>query len=115
MILGKVKICQEKRKQIWEKKTYFWEGTIRNIFLGKGTSGIRRQRQKQRLESISEEGAWLDRAVQGHSIEAVIDDELLRKYKLEDPDLPAFVIHGTYVIAWESIRKLESDRQEKHT
>jgi 2'-phosphotransferase len=55
-----------------------------------------KESDKQRFEVQSIDGVHCIRAVQGHSIEAVDDEALLKKLALDDSNLPQRCIHGTY-------------------
>ena len=46
---------------------------------------------------------WI-RAVQGHSMRVIDDDQLLTQLHLNDPNLPDECVHGTYYRHWASIR-----------
>eukprot|EP00931_Biecheleriopsis_adriatica_P003178 TRINITY_DN10452_c0_g1_i1.p1 TRINITY_DN10452_c0_g1~~TRINITY_DN10452_c0_g1_i1.p1 ORF type:complete len:433 (-),score=82.37 TRINITY_DN10452_c0_g1_i1:85-1383(-) len=51
---------------------------------------------KQRFEMKELDGKEMIRAVQGHSMKVVMDEELLKKLEAEDADLPQDCVHGTY-------------------
>lgn len=51
---------------------------------------------KRRFEIMSDQSAMFIRAVQGHSIKIVQDEELMRQLSPDDPDLPIACVHGTY-------------------
>jgi len=51
---------------------------------------------KRRFEIMSDQSATFIRAVQGHSIKIVQDEELMRQLSADDPDLPTECVHGTY-------------------
>jgi len=58
---------------------------------------ITRDSDKQRFELMRDDrGVRFIRAVQGHSMKVVQDDELMRTLSADDPDLPAECVHGTY-------------------
>ena len=51
---------------------------------------------KQRFELRTEDGELLIRAVQGHSMHVVRDDQLLRSLRVDDDELPDVCVHGTF-------------------
>ena len=51
---------------------------------------------KQRYEVRTEDGELLIRARQGHSMPEVRDDQLLRRLKVDDDDLPEVCVHCTF-------------------
>ncbi|CAE8694079.1 unnamed protein product [Polarella glacialis] len=51
---------------------------------------------KKRFELLQEADQVFVRAVQGHSIKAVADDELLTRLSSEKGNLPTVCVHGTY-------------------
>eukprot|EP00743_Colponemidia_sp_Colp-15_P006189 GILK01006655.1.p1 GENE.GILK01006655.1~~GILK01006655.1.p1 ORF type:complete len:211 (+),score=21.02 GILK01006655.1:40-672(+) len=58
---------------------------------------------KKRFELVqNEEGVWMIRAVQGHSIQVVKEDELL--VPITDPASIPCCVHGTQLTAWTSIQ-----------
>jgi len=59
---------------------------------------------KKRFETCEEDGVLLIRAVQGHSIKVVQDEQLLRRMSAEDDDLPPLCVHGTYRRYFDSIK-----------
>ncbi|CAK8991886.1 tRNA 2'-phosphotransferase 1 [Durusdinium trenchii] len=61
---------------------------------------------KKRFELKEDDGELLIRAVQGHSIKTVDDDQLLQKLDLEDTNLPNVCVHGTYRRHFDSIRRV---------
>ena len=60
---------------------------------------------KHRFELKDENGVCYIRAVQGHSIKTVTDEDLLQPLRLDDPDLPTICVHGTYRRHWDSIMR----------
>lgn len=63
-----------------------------------------KQSDKKRFDMTMEDGQQMIRAVQGHSIKVVQDEQLLRRLVLEDSDLPEKCVHGTYRRHYEKIR-----------
>lgn len=59
---------------------------------------------KGRFEIASKNGDFVIRAVQGHSMKTVRDEEALQKLSLNDADLPAVCVHGTYTRYLNSIK-----------
>ena len=59
---------------------------------------------KRRFEIRDDDGQSMIRALQGHSMKGVQDEDLLRKMELTD-DLPDKCVHGTYQRYWEGIRE----------
>lgn len=55
-----------------------------------------RESDKKRFEVQVVDGEQWVRAVQGHSIKQVSDDQLLRRLEHTDTDLPQRCVHGTY-------------------
>merc|ERR1712232_790073 len=52
---------------------------------------------KKRFELMTDEsGVSFIRAVQGHSLKIVDDEQLLRRLDATDADLPSHCVHGTY-------------------
>jgi len=51
---------------------------------------------KQRFELADVEGERMVRAVQGHSMKEVRDEEIMRRMTANDTDLPSECVHGTY-------------------
>ena len=74
------------------KKTNFEE--IMQIVVGN---------DKQRFQVMEEEGMMYIRAVQGHTIKTINDEELLEEIK--DPFFYEEVVHGTYLKCIEPILK----------
>lgn len=64
-----------------------------------------RESDKQRFELKEENGVKLIRAVQGHSIKAVDDEQLLRRLHHADPNLPETCVHGTYLRHVDGIKE----------
>ena len=64
---------------------------------------VTRSNDKQRFELRFMDGQQMIRAVQGHSLEAVEDDALGRRLRLDCGALPEKCVHGTYARHWESI------------
>lgn len=60
---------------------------------------------KKRFELREEAGQVLVRAVQGHSMKAVADDQLLQRLQADGSDTPTVCVHGTYRRCVESIRR----------
>ena len=61
---------------------------------------------KARFEIFSDStGSWI-RAVQGHSIKDVVEDELLWPIMASDKDLPQECFHGTKLQAWHNDIKI---------
>jgi len=60
---------------------------------------------KKRFQLLERQGVLLVRAVQGHSMKSVSDEGLLQPVTLGDPDVPSFVVHGTYKPCLESIKR----------
>lgn len=58
---------------------------------------------KKRFELKEEDGEVMIRAVQGHSIKVIDDDQLLKKLDLTN--LPELCVHGTYRKHFESIKQ----------
>lgn len=63
---------------------------------------ITRTNEKQRFEIKTIDGQHMIRAVQGHSLNNVSDDEALQRLDLHGP-LPEKCVHGTYSRHWTSI------------
>jgi 2'-phosphotransferase len=63
---------------------------------------ITRTNDKKRFEMSVIDGHHMIRAVQGHSLKSVVDEELLQQLHLSDT-LPEKCVHGTYFRHWESI------------
>lgn len=57
---------------------------------------ITRSSDKQRFEVKQGQGEILVRAVQGHSMKAVLDEDSLRRLRADDANLPRECVHGTY-------------------
>lgn len=55
-----------------------------------------RNNDKKRFELEIIDGESMIRAVQGHSMKAVQDEELLQRLELGDSSCPSSVVHGTY-------------------
>jgi len=64
---------------------------------------VAKESDKQRFEVDEVDGVHYIRATQGHSIQAVHDEESLRRLSQDDEDLPERCIHGTYRRHLESI------------
>lgn len=65
---------------------------------------ITRDSDKKRFEIRRDrDGRSFIRAVQGHSMKIVEDDQLLKSLAVDDPDLPHLCVHGTYRRHFESI------------
>eukprot|EP00929_Paragymnodinium_shiwhaense_P118910 TRINITY_DN907_c5_g1_i2.p1 TRINITY_DN907_c5_g1~~TRINITY_DN907_c5_g1_i2.p1 ORF type:complete len:531 (+),score=169.83 TRINITY_DN907_c5_g1_i2:105-1697(+) len=62
-----------------------------------------RESDKKRFELKEETGMCYIRAVQGHSIKTIDDEQLLRKLLSGDPDMPTTCVHGTYLRFLQSI------------
>ena len=58
---------------------------------------------KQRFSVAHVDGALHIRANQGHSMKEVNDEVLLKRLLPGAPDLPATVVHGTYLTHWPDI------------
>ena len=67
---------------------------------------IVRESDKQRFEVRTENEQLLVRAAQGHSMFDVQDDQLLRRLRLGDTDLPELCVHGTFNRHLPSILRL---------
>ena len=63
------------------------------------------ENDKKRFEIWEGSGEHWIRATQGHSIKWVADEELHTKLSLDDNDLPAACVHGTYKTLWPKILK----------
>lgn len=64
------------------------------------------ENDKQRFEFITEDtGQQYIRAVQGHSMKIVRDEDLMRPLLLEDVDFPECCVHGTYRRHLQSIQE----------
>lgn len=59
--------------------------------------------EKKRFELESIDGQTMIRAVQGHSMKVVNDEELLERLEAGGPDVPDKVVHGTYRRHYDSI------------
>ena len=82
---------------------------------------IVKSNDKQRFQLTDESGESLIRAVQGHSIKTVQDKEFLRRLRVDDQDLPAVCVHGTYHRHFSSIQTnglraggVQGDRNHVH-
>lgn len=60
--------------------------------------------EKARFEIREVTGEWMIRAVQGHSIKSVLDDDAMQKLSANDPNLPQLCVHGTYRRFVDSIK-----------
>ena len=65
---------------------------------------------KKRFEIKEEVGGLFIRAVQGHSIRQVHDDQCLERLTLNDPSLPTICVHGTY---WRYSTRLKNHPRGK--
>lgn len=66
-------------------------------------TNIVRTSDKQRFTLEEGDDGTLIRANQGHSMKIVSDELLLHRMTLDDENLPATVVHGTYWRHWENI------------
>jgi len=67
-----------------------WKATVEDVKV------VVRDSDKRRFELAEVDGHTRIRAVQGHSIAVVNDNELLVQLKATDQDLPQVCVHGTY-------------------
>eukprot|EP00747_Dinoflagellata_sp_TGD_P168705 gnl/TRDRNA2_/TRDRNA2_195741_c0_seq1.p1 gnl/TRDRNA2_/TRDRNA2_195741_c0~~gnl/TRDRNA2_/TRDRNA2_195741_c0_seq1.p1 ORF type:complete len:299 (+),score=47.59 gnl/TRDRNA2_/TRDRNA2_195741_c0_seq1:62-958(+) len=66
---------------------------------------IVRESDKQRFALTDIDGVKHIRATQGHSMKVIQDELLLEKLELGSGNLPADVVHGTFLRHWDSISK----------
>jgi 2'-phosphotransferase len=70
--------------------------------------------KKTRFSLIQEGEEWLIRANQGHSLKEVISEDLLTLISEEDVNKFPIAVHGTTLLAWESIQKMGLSKMERN-